>query len=1127
MNAETRNVNELFSGTKTYRVRLYQRHYAWKKQNWEELWGDIKEKSDLRLKDENSAKQHFTGNIIIQPEGDSIELLDGQQRLITFQILLCAIRDIWTVFDNTDAAERVHRLIVNEGVDESEPIRRYKLLPREGSDRETFFSIVEQNMVINAANPFRRDSTLERRHRRRRAEEISDEGGERIQAAYWHFRSAIAKYVATDYDKLSNLYRTIVDDVTVVQMEVTSDDKWARIFELIRGDNTLGAFDLLRTNLFLRVETGKVRDELYRTHWSLFEEYPISRYPISKKDKANRFLAHFLKAKGKIRNAAILESTPRRLGDRLYDAYQIYRRELSEEMNLDESSFQFVEHEFQELDRYAQVYQEIHDSDSEIGSQLKLYYSKRTPGVEIRQYISSRFIDELRQFILYIKNELGVSDNLLTSVFDFMESLIVRFVICTGETVDSLDDSERAGEEERLLRAIFGESDPSIFTRLEDCLLSNILDINMRCDNLSKELLPEFRKFETPIEFRQLIIFPPEVVEKALSDYCQNHVPSAGRGEATDHEAHLYAHGSWGSLICYILYEIELMIAKEKGIAEADFSAILDHVDYRYGGLAKQLLEHYPENIGNLTVCSSLWDVNDGWDVKEIVEREIKLIEYFNNRWPSIEDCLDKMIQSAKCELIGTDEGIKELSQIVVHDAHIEGIDRNDNQRVVLDKNSILFTCAAAAWSRLTPYIQEDAAVKARALGPIQLNDAILSGYGAVVAVTRSGHMLRGEVRDFNEDAICMRINKQEVIVFRQGLYEVEMMERFEVQVSNFVQDPQNGQYGVLKFSRKLDDWLQKRLTALFGEGPKKIGVHISQVPKKDFHWLQPGQEIAFSVAQTEEGLCARNITLRGVFHKMLQAEECNVIKTYEGTRELSQIVVHDTHIEGIDTNDNQRVVLDKNSILFVCSAKDWSILKPYIQENAAVKKRALGPIQSPAETLQVKDSILESALLSSGVAAMTRSGHVLRGNVTDLDEDLIGMSISWEWVDINVIVFKQGLYQFETMERFEIQVSNFVQDPQNEQYGVLDFSEKLDGWDQEYLTELFGEEPKKIGVHISQVPGKDFRLLQPGQEIAFSVAQTEEGLYARNITHVVSDTRSERRRSRRRRRRARRTIRL
>ena len=344
MNAETRNVNSLFSGTKIYRVRLYQRHYVWDESDWKKLWGDIKERSDLRLRDENSRKEHFTGTIIIQPDGRTLELLDGQQRLLTFQIILCAIRDIWTVLDNTEAAEQVHRLIENDGFDESESTGRYKLLPREGSDRETFLSIAEKKMVINAS-------------------ESIDEAGERIQKAYWHFRSVIAKYVSTDYDKLNNLYCSITNDFTVVQIEVASDDQHTRIFELIDGrDKGLGAFDLVRNHLFLRVGTGKVRDELYREYW----------VPLLKV-RANLFLAHFLKAKGKIKNGAILEPTPWRLDDRLFDAYQIYRRELSEKLNLDESNPQFVEHEFEELNRYAQVYKEIHDSNSEIGRRLGIY----------------------------------------------------------------------------------------------------------------------------------------------------------------------------------------------------------------------------------------------------------------------------------------------------------------------------------------------------------------------------------------------------------------------------------------------------------------------------------------------------------------------------------------------------------------------------------------------------------------------------------------------------------------------------------------------------------------------------------------------------------------------------------
>ena len=1113
MNAETRNVNSLFSGTQTYRVRLYQRHYIWDESDWKKLWEDIKEKSDLRLRDENSRKEHSTGIIIIQPDGDNLELLDGQQRLITFQIILCAIRDIWMVLDNTEAAEGVHRLIENKGFDESESTGQYKLLPREGSNQERFLSIVEKKMVLNS-------------------EEDSDKGDGRIQEAYWYFRSAIAKFVSTNSDKLNNLYHTIIDNFTVDQIEVASGDEGARIFESIRRDKELGAFDLVRNHLFLRVATGKVRDELYRKYrchfqftdglYDTYRRQLVNREDrLSNKDAANIFLAHFLKAKGEnIESNAILEPTPRQLDNRLYDAYQTYRRELSETLNLDESSLQFVEHEFNELSKYAQVYEEIHDSDSEIGCRLEIHnYYGRVGGFS--GYVSRRFINGLRQFILYTKNELRVSDSLLTSVFNLMESPIVRFVICTGKRVDIPEDPEPDSYEDRLLWAIlggeqFGFDDPSIFSGLENCLLINVLDINMRHNNLSSP--------ELPAKFREFEIFPPQVVEKALRDYCQNQVPREP-GEYTDEDSYLYAREDWANLICHILYEIELMIAKEKGITEADFDSMLEYDSLGTRTAAKRLLEHYPENIGNLTVCPSLWDVNDEWEVKEIVEREEKLIEYFNKRWPSIEDCLNKMIQSAKCELIGTDDGIKELSQIVAHDTYIEGIDRSDNQRVVLDKNSILFTCAAAAWHRLKPYIQEDRTLKGQALQPIQLSDGILRRNHEVVAVTCSGHRLRGEIEDFNEDAIDITINEEGVIVFKRGLYEFETMEQFDVQISNFIQDPQDQHHGILKVSEGPEDDYE-RFTKLFGDEPRRIHVHISECPNKDFHSLQPGQRIAFNIAQTEKGLYARNISLRGVFYELIQVEERNLIQTYEGTRELSQIVVHDTHIEGVDCNDSQRVALDKSSILFICPATDWSTLKPYIQEDAAVKERALGPIQSSVEKFQVNNWILEFARLGyPDVVAVARSGHVLRGEVKCFDEDLICMEISWKWVDINVIIFQQNLHEFEMIGRLGFQINNFIQDPQSEDYGIIEFSREGLMHRRVYrrMEISLDELPKEIHVHISQVPNEDFHLLQPGQGIAFNIAQTEKGLYARNISLLDPEEVARSRRRLRRRRDSRR----
>lgn len=75
-----------------YKVPAYQRPYAWKEDQWEELFDDIES-----LK-ENEA--HFLGSMVVVPQGEHragvnyFEIVDGQQRLATILIWLSAIRDI-------------------------------------------------------------------------------------------------------------------------------------------------------------------------------------------------------------------------------------------------------------------------------------------------------------------------------------------------------------------------------------------------------------------------------------------------------------------------------------------------------------------------------------------------------------------------------------------------------------------------------------------------------------------------------------------------------------------------------------------------------------------------------------------------------------------------------------------------------------------------------------------------------------------------------------------------------------------------------------------------------------------------------------------------------------------------
>jgi len=78
-----------------YFIPVFQRHYSWKKDNWEQLWADL---MDLIDPDQPKHK-HFMGALVFVPDKHYSHkppvylVIDGQQRIITLSLLLCAIRN--------------------------------------------------------------------------------------------------------------------------------------------------------------------------------------------------------------------------------------------------------------------------------------------------------------------------------------------------------------------------------------------------------------------------------------------------------------------------------------------------------------------------------------------------------------------------------------------------------------------------------------------------------------------------------------------------------------------------------------------------------------------------------------------------------------------------------------------------------------------------------------------------------------------------------------------------------------------------------------------------------------------------------------------------------------------------
>lgn len=223
---------------------------------------------------------HFLGAAVLEPqkrEGligvDTLNIIDGQQRLTTLQYFLAALAIVLRSQETPTLLSILEGCLRNGNIDtmRNPEIEIYKVWPT-FRDRANFqLAMNSQNLDelrSNFPSSFTQSGSL------RKVGVVHAPALEAI----WYFAEQIGQWIAKEEDgsmarRLTAVVEAVFSDLQLVTISLGEQDDAQVIFETLNGRGAqLHATDLIRNFIFMRADReGAASAELYDTLWSQFE----------------------------------------------------------------------------------------------------------------------------------------------------------------------------------------------------------------------------------------------------------------------------------------------------------------------------------------------------------------------------------------------------------------------------------------------------------------------------------------------------------------------------------------------------------------------------------------------------------------------------------------------------------------------------------------------------------------------------------------------------------------------------------------------------------------------------------------------------------------------------------------
>jgi uncharacterized protein with ParB-like and HNH nuclease domain len=232
INIDPKKMKDLLSSDEQILVPSYQRRFSWKEKHFRDLW------NDLQILGEKDV--HFFGTIVfmsrthIAQETNRIEVVDGQQRITTISIMLCAMRDfLKKEYGNKVEESRIEKIEECLWLIDLDGNKKGKRIILGNLDKESYNNLIES-----------------------KNDEVENE---KLREAYDYFYKKIKNLASLE--EIKKLHKKILMQLLYVAVTTKGHKDAYQLFEAMNNRGlVLSPIDLMKNYLFMKA-SEKCLDE--------------------------------------------------------------------------------------------------------------------------------------------------------------------------------------------------------------------------------------------------------------------------------------------------------------------------------------------------------------------------------------------------------------------------------------------------------------------------------------------------------------------------------------------------------------------------------------------------------------------------------------------------------------------------------------------------------------------------------------------------------------------------------------------------------------------------------------------------------------------------------------------------